>query len=42
MDQNEVCSKLELEEGCRVAGEHGVSAVAIRNAGHTGRRGATG
>ena len=32
--------RLAIEEGCRVAGEQGVSAVAIRNVGHTGRLGA--
>ena len=32
--------RLAIEEGCRVAREHGVSAVAIRNVGHTGRLGA--
>ncbi len=32
--------RLAIEEGCRVARKHGVSAVAIRNVGHTGRLGA--
>ena len=32
--------RLAIEEGCRVAREQGVSAVAIRNVGHTGRLGA--
>ena len=32
--------RLAIEEGCRIAGEHGVSVVAIRNVGHTGRLGA--
>lgn len=32
--------RLAIEEGCRVARQHGVSAVAIRNVGHTGRLGA--
>ena len=32
--------RLAIEEGCRVAREHGVSAVAVRNVGHTGRLGA--
>lgn len=32
--------RLALEEGCRVAGESGISAVAVRNVGHTGRLGA--
>ncbi len=32
--------RLAIEEGCRVASEQGVSAVAIRNVGHTGRLGA--
>jgi LDH2 family malate/lactate/ureidoglycolate dehydrogenase len=32
--------RIAIEEGCRVAREHGVSAVAIRNVGHTGRLGA--
>ncbi len=32
--------RLAIEEGCRVATEHGVSVVAIRNVGHTGRLGA--
>jgi len=32
--------RLAIEEGCRVAREHGVSAIAIRNVGHTGRLGA--
>jgi LDH2 family malate/lactate/ureidoglycolate dehydrogenase len=32
--------RLAIDEGCRVAGEQGVSAVAICNVGHTGRLGA--
>ncbi len=32
--------RLAIEEGCRIAREYGVSAVAIRNVGHTGRLGA--
>ncbi|MBT8438042.1 MAG: Ldh family oxidoreductase [Gammaproteobacteria bacterium] len=32
--------RLAIEEGCRVAAEQGVSVVAIRNVGHTGRLGA--
>jgi len=32
--------RLAIEEGCRVARAQGVSAVAIRNVGHTGRLGA--
>ena len=31
---------LAVEEGCRLAGETGISALAIRNVGHTGRLGA--
>ncbi len=32
--------RLAIDEGCRVAKQHGMSAVAIRNVGHTGRLGA--
>jgi len=32
--------RLAIDEGCRVARQHGMSAVAIRNVGHTGRLGA--
>ena len=32
--------RIAVDEGCRIAGEQGVSAVAIVNVGHTGRLGA--
>ena len=32
--------RLAIEEGCRIAGKQGVSAIAVRNVGHTGRLGA--
>jgi len=32
--------RLAIDEGCRVAKQHGMSTVAIRNVGHTGRLGA--
>ena len=32
--------QLAIEQGCRIAGENGISAIAIRNTGHTGRLGA--
>ena len=32
--------RLAVEEGCRIAGENGLSAIGIRNVGHTGRLGA--
>ena len=32
--------QLAIEHGCRIAGENGISAIAIRNTGHTGRLGA--
>jgi uncharacterized oxidoreductase len=32
--------RLAIDEGCRVAKQHGLSAIAIRNVGHTGRLGA--
>ena len=32
--------QLAVEHGCRIAGENGISAIAIRNTGHTGRLGA--
>jgi len=32
--------RLAIDEGCRLAGEHGVSSLAIVNVGHTGRLGA--
>jgi LDH2 family malate/lactate/ureidoglycolate dehydrogenase len=32
--------QLAIEHGCRIAGDNGISAIAIRNTGHTGRLGA--
>jgi LDH2 family malate/lactate/ureidoglycolate dehydrogenase len=32
--------RLAIDEGCRTAKQHGLSAIAIRNVGHTGRLGA--
>jgi uncharacterized oxidoreductase len=32
--------QLAIEQGCRIAGDNGISAIAIRSTGHTGRLGA--
>ena len=32
--------RMAVDEGCRVAKQHGLSAIAVRNVGHTGRLGA--
>jgi LDH2 family malate/lactate/ureidoglycolate dehydrogenase len=32
--------QLAIEQGCRIAGDNGISAIAIRNTGHVGRLGA--